>query len=357
MVGIPFSEAGTPPGASFDSRASLPGHLGDRLTEYRVLNEAAGLAWCPEDSVELLGNDRAKFLHNFCTNEIVRLPVGHGCEAFFLTAKGKVFDYGRIYSLPNSLWIEVEHSRGVGLVNHLERFLFREDVRLFDRSATHVLLHLGGPSSREVLESVASPDFEIPDEGSVDETTLLGVECQIRGRARSVHAGFDLLTRINDAPALWTSLLDAGAKRGLAPVGQDAMETVRVEASLPRFGREITPENLPQEIGRDSLAISFHKGCYIGQETVARLDAYGHVNRLLRGLVLEGQAAVEPGQSVTRDGKAVGILASVVSSPRLQKTLGLAVLRTTGGEPGSTVTIVTPDGLVPANVVELPFSG
>lgn len=342
-------------GAVLHAEDPIPRHFGDRTAEYDSLNQSAGLAWCSDDLVEVQGQDRAKFVHNFCTNEIVKLPAGQGCEAFFLTPKGKVFDYARIYSVEESLWIDVEQGRGAGLVAHLDRFLFREDVRLFARSATYSQLHLGGPNATLILSEILGTDSSLPQEGHVVEAAVQGVECQIRGRPRSVHMGYDFVVASTDALGLWSSMLDLRSKHGLKPVGEEAMEIVRVEASLPRFGHEITHDNLPQEIGRDSLAISFNKGCYIGQETVARLDAYGHVNKLLRGLIAENPSPIESGQPITKDGKALGTIATAVDSPRFGASIALAVLRVAAAEPGSSVQIETPDGIVPATVVDLPF--
>jgi folate-binding protein YgfZ len=355
VVETAFREAWTRQGAILHAEDLLPRRFGDRSGEYDSLNQSVGLAWCSDDLVEVQGQDRAKFVHNFCTNEIVKLPVGQGCEAFFLTAKGKVFDYGRVYSVGESLWIDLEHGRGAELVKHLDRFLFREDVRLFDRSTTHAQIHVGGPEAEALLRSILGADSLPPQEGHVVQAAVFGVECQIRGRSRSVHMGYDFVVQTADALRLWSALLDLGTKHGLKPVGEEAMEIARVEASLPRFGREITPDNLPQEIGRDSLAISFNKGCYIGQETVARLDAYGHVNKLLRGLIVENQASVELGQPVTKDGKVLGTIATAVDSPRFGTSIALAVLRVAAAELGSSVNIETSVGAVSATVVELPF--
>ncbi|MBX9653503.1 hypothetical protein K2Y11_07765 [bacterium] len=305
------------------------------------------------DRVEVAGNDRAKLIGNLCTNEIVKLPSGTGCEAFFLNAKGKIIDYGMIYSVGDSLWIDLEPSRGALMVKHLDRYIFREDVQLHDRSESHAQFHLAGPKGHELL-SLLGLSGELPDR-AVCIQEWEGAPIQVRRRARSTEGGIDLVIPAEHAAHLWSRLLESGKPLGLEVMDEDVLETLRVEASLPRFGMEVTEENLPQEIGRDKEAISFHKGCYIGQETVARLDAYGHVNKILRGFESESGAPMDAGQPLFKEGKQVGTIASAVDSPRWSKRIGMGVVRVAGVDVGSTVEAQTPDGPLAVKIIALPF--
>lgn len=305
------------------------------------------------DRVEVAGKDRAKLIGNLCTNEIVKLPTETGCEAFFLNAKGKVIDYGMIYSVGESLWIDLEPTRGVLMVKHLDRYIFREDVQLHDRSESHAQIHLAGPKGIELL-SLLKLNGELPDRAVV-ALDWEGTPIQIRRRARSIEGGVDIVIPAEHAVELWSRLLEAGKPLGLEVMGEDVLETLRIEASLPRFGMEVTEENLPQEIGRDKEAISFHKGCYIGQETVARLDAYGHVNKILRGFEAVAGSSFQPGQALFKEGKQIGVIASAVDSPRWNKRVGMGVVRVAGVDVGSTVEAQTPNGSAAVKVVALPF--
>jgi len=341
-------------GTRFIGNTNASETTNDFESGYHAATEKVGLANVSEgDRVEVAGKDRAKLIGNLCTNEIVKLAPGTGCEAFFLNAKGKVIDYGVIYSLGESLWIDLEPTRGALMVKHLDRYIFREDAKPVDRSESHAQFHLAGPRVNELLSLVGLMDDQ-PDRGiSLQEWE--GTFVQIRRRARSIEGGVDLVVPAEKAASLWSELLKAGKPLGIGVINEAVLETLRVEASLPRFGMEVTEENLPQEIGRDKEAISFHKGCYIGQETVARLDAYGHVNKILRGFEAETGSPIEAGQALLKEGKPVGTIASAVNSPRRSQRIGMGVVRVAGVDVGSTVEAQTSSGPVAVKVVALPF--
>ena len=153
-------------------------------------------------------------------------------------------------------------------------------------------------------------------------------------------------------------MLAAGGDLGLVEAGPSVFEVLRIEAGTPVFGKDITEKNLPQEIGRDARAINFVKGCYLGQETVARLDALGHVNQILRGLVFEPGSACPPSGATLEDGdKRVGVVTSSAFSPTRNATVALGMVRTSHAEPGTKVTIRVGDGQAPivATVSEMPI--
>ena len=325
--------------------------------EYQAARFGVGLADLSSfDRIEVTGKDRAKLIGNLCTNEIIKLPAATGCEAFFLNAKGKVIDYGMIYSVGESLWIDLEPGHAPIMIKYVDRYIFREDVKLHDRTASHALFHVAGPKAEELLTAIEFMPTNLTDRGVVIWETE-GISYQIRRRARSVEGGYDVVAPIEHAATLWERLIQAGQPLGLVPLSDETMETLRVEASIPRFGKEVTEDNLPQEIGRDKEAISFTKGCYIGQETVARLDAYGHVNKILRGLEAELGSGIESGQKLIRDGKTLGSIATVVDSPRWNKRIALAIIRVAGVEPGSMIDVETAGGSLAVKVVALPFAG
>lgn len=322
-------------------------HMGTIMTAVHSGLAAADLS-PREDRIELSGEDRAKFLHNLCTADIVKLSPGVGTEAFFLNAKGKTIDFGRIYATPTSLWIDLEAGRGAGLLKHLDRYLFREKVSLHDRTAEVGQIHLVGPAA-DVWMRNGWPSVEYQSSLSVTEMNDEGESIQVRRVARSVVTGWDVLMPERRL-ATW---MDRMQQAGAVWLDEGSLESLRIEAGIPRFGREITEENLAQEIGRDSQAISFAKGCYIGQETVARLDALGHVNKLLRGIALPADAPVEAGAEVRSGEKVIGKVGSIADG--LTRRQALAVLRLQGGMPGDRVMVVGRLGLVEGSVVDLPF--
>src|SRR5262249_40430878 len=162
--------------------------------------------------------------------------------------------------------------------------------------------------------------------------------------------GYDVVVPRETAGSLWNTLRATGA----VPAGTDAYQTLRVEAATPQFGIDIDDTNLPQEVGRIDRTISFTKGSYIGQETVARIRTYGHVNRTLVGLTLEGDGTVPFGTKLFRDGKEVGQITSCVFSTRLQRVIALAYVRRGNQEPGTRIEVGDSKARA-SEVVALPF--
>jgi folate-binding protein YgfZ len=151
-----------------------------------------------------------------------------------------------------------------------------------------------------------------------------------------------LLTALADATSIITALVAAGAM----PTSREALEIARLEAGVPLFGQDITAENLPQEIGRDAQAISFTKGCYLGQETVARIDALGHVNRQVAGLRFEGEVLPVVGEKLQLEGKEVGHITSAAWSPNLNAGLAMALVRRQQAKVGTRLTSASGDAVV-----------
>lgn len=340
-------------GAAWDDPNCPPGQFGGPEKEESAACSAVALSDLSDrGKIEIQGRDRLKLLHNLCTQDILKLPPGAGTEAFFLDAKGRIVDYALLFLLGDSVWIEVEPGRAAALIQHLDRYVIREDVQFADRTEELDQLHVLGPNADAVFADLIVPAPGPQIEGPAAEVALIAdVACQVRRRRRSIFPGYDVLAPAERSWEIWTAIEAAGANHGAAWIGARAIEALRIDAGLPAYGREITHDNLAQEIGRDHEAISFTKGCYIGQETVARLDAMGHVNKLLRGIQLRGEGPPPIGSTVTSDGKEVGKLTSAARSSRLG-AIGLSVLRI-ACKPGSRVRVgETHEG----TVVELPFT-
>ncbi|MFO0947484.1 MAG: glycine cleavage T C-terminal barrel domain-containing protein [Planctomycetota bacterium] len=333
---------------------SVPVHFGDPAAEYEAANEIVGLTdISSRGRLEITGKDRVRLVNNLCTNDIPKTEPGSGREAFFLDAKGRIIDYAVVFVLADSLWLDLAPGRAGSLIKHLDRYIIREDVQLHDRSLNTASFHLIGPKAEEVLQRV---NIALGTNLQHAAAVIGGATCHAFRRDRSVQPGYDIVVDLEDAPTVWSILWDAGQIAGIRPVGSQVMEVLRVEAGIPEMGKEVTDANFPQEFGRDPQAISFTKGCYIGQETVARIDAYGHVNRQLRGLIWHGPADPLVGHKVYFGDKEMGSVASAVASPKTGNSLGLAVLRTGGNEPGAEVVVKAAADEVRATVASLPFS-
>lgn len=285
------------------------------LSEYRLLTEQSGLVGMPgRTKIELRGDDRAAFLHNFCTNDIKRLKPGEGCEAFICNVKGHVLNHVQVFCGEESLWIDAEPGQASPLLAHLDRYLIREKVELLDRSDDFAEFIAAGPQVGSALMEVT-------------ESLPLWSHTAFQWRNAVLVRRIDL--GAVPAYALLFNRSVAGEEHhfDLPICSSEALEMVRIEAGFPRYGIDITNDNLPQEVARDAQAISFIKGCYLGQETVARIDALGHVNRTLCRVAIAGEEVPPPGAQFTAEGKAVGTVTSAAWSPRLGQPLALAYMR------------------------------
>jgi hypothetical protein len=319
----------------------------DFLADYQALSDAAGLVdFGQRTLIEIAGDDRAKFLHNLCTNEIRKLPPGAGCETFLTNVQGKIVAHVLVFSGPDSLTLETVPGQAEKILAHLDRYLIREKVELRDRSLDWSQWLLAGPKSEPMLASLVEGDR--PLELWASRKSQIGPhEVWLRRVDIAGPTGFLLDCRRDEAETLGQILVQAGARR----VGMQAFEARRIESGFPFYGADISDKNLPQELARDDRAISFTKGCYLGQETVARIDALGHVNQTLAGVRFDGGAAVPIGLELTADGAIVGRVTSAAYSPGLHAPLALAFVRRGSNQPGTRLD----SALGRAEVVALPI--
>ncbi len=284
--------------------------------------------------LEVTGPDRLKFLHNLTTNHIKGLTQGRGCEAFVTSPQGKTLGFVCLHALGDRILLRTDRGGLSHVLPHFEKYAVFDEVAWEDVTDRTFELHLAGPKAGALLR-------EIRVDGP-DEANLSIVEGQIAGRpvriVRESPLGVPGLTLIGDradAKAVTDMILDQGASLNLVALSADAFESLRIGAGTPVFGLDVTEANLPQEIGRDSTAIHFQKGCYLGQETVARLDALGHVNKILKGLRFESEAPPPPGTVLTSEGKPAGTITSTARSLRGGGAIGLGMIRSakaTNGE-------------------------
>jgi folate-binding protein YgfZ len=271
------------------------------------------------------------------TNDVEALDAGEGCYAAFLTPKGKMLGDVRILDAGDELLLDTERVSLQSLFNMIRRFSIGYDVQLYKRTLERGLVSLLGPES----DRVSGVEELAPAEHAHRVDLVGGVDV----RAIRTDGGMDLLC----ASSATEALIDALAERGAVPVSEDAADCVRVERGRPRYGVDLDDSVIPQEAGLNERAVSFTKGCYVGQETVARLYYRGKPNRHLRGLMLSAPAS--PGEELSLDGRTVGRLATVVESPRFGP-IALALVRREA-PPGATVSVGS-EGRNAA-VVALPF--
>lgn len=287
-----------------------------------AIDDVALFSLTGRTQIEMTGADRHSFLHNFCTNHIKGLAVGRGCEAFVTSIKGRILFHVLVFAEEHSLWIETEPGQATGLLAHLHQYIITEDVQLFDRSEELGQLYLCGGGVEGQLANLFSPAFTMPP-------TLGQTRCEevlIRRFSFGPSPGYSLvIPRVEEAK--WRSRILAG---GAVEAPAELFEALRIKAGFPRHGVDITADHLAQEANRTPLAISFAKGCYLGQEPIARIDALGHVNRSLCGVTTDEPAQFPAGSEVfaTRDASTpAGTLTSAAVWPLTGCGIGLGMLR------------------------------
>jgi folate-binding protein YgfZ len=319
--------------------------------EYATLTERCGLVDRSErGKLALTGIGAVEFLNGQVTNELVGVKVGEGRYAAFLTHKGKMLGDLRILALganpeeePNELLLDTERSTLQGLFDMIRRFKVGYEVELHKRTLERSLLSLIGPTADAVVTgALALNPGDLPLQ---EHDHLLAARGQIAIRVIRAGTGFDLLFDPSAIDVIRTALVVAGA----VEVSEAAAEIVRVEHGRPRYGIDLDESTIPQEADLNERAVSFTKGCYVGQETVARLYYRGKPNRHLRGLRFSEVA--EPGAELHLGDRSVGHVGSSVISPTFGP-IGLALVRREA-QPGDELTVG--EGAARAIVSELPF--
>jgi tRNA-modifying protein YgfZ len=292
-------------------------------SDYELVTESVGLVDRSDRAKFIVrGSEAADFLQGQVSNDVEALEPGTGCYATVLSHKGKLRTDLRILRDDESFWLDTEAIGHAVLEHMLRTYSLGRDVRFEDVTESRAILSLIGPAARERLD--AAPPLEehafVRGEHGIYVATQLGVDV----------------------------IAAAGTTLDVEPVSEEAAECRRIEAGRPRLGYDMDADTIPQEAGINERAVSFTKGCYVGQETVARLHYKGKPNRHLRGLRLSEPA--ERGTDILLGERVVGRLGSTCVSPRLGP-IALALVRREA-EPGASVQV----GGAPAEVVDVPFA-
>lgn len=301
----------------------VPLHYGSPETEVQKARRSAAVADLSHRSkIRVQGPDATAFLHNLLACDVKAVAPGAGCYGALLGSKGKMVADLHLLQTEEGFLLDTE-PEAAGLASRLQTFTLNSKVEVAPASLGH--LHLLGPRAVELLSRLGAG--APAKEHAHFPATVAGVEARVVRLSRYGIEGFDLLVPPEGLDALWEALRRAGAQ----PAGWAALEALRVESGIPRFGAEMDAETFPQEARIEERAVSFTKGCYPGQETMARLRNLGQVNRLLAGLLLEGPAA--PGSRLLLDGSEVGRVTT--SSALTTRPVALAMLRKEAAKAGT----------------------
>jgi tRNA-modifying protein YgfZ len=272
--------------------------------QYAALQHELAVAALPNWSgITITGADRTRFVNNFCTNDVNSLSAGNHREVFFTDVKGRILGHGVLYAYVDELIFIGPPNQSAALIQHLDRYVIREDVQLRDSTAEYCYFFISKPIARDNLPDIAVKLVPWPDLVPSGSGTLVVPRPDAEKTLDTLH------------------------ELGYLAIGPDALLAARIEAGLPLFGTDFDSSNFPQEVNRDREAISFTKGCYLGQETVARIDALGHVNKHITGVRFNYAQLPAVGLELTCEERPAGKLTSVAISPKLAAPLAMAMIR------------------------------
>ncbi|MFN7982602.1 MAG: glycine cleavage T C-terminal barrel domain-containing protein [Vicinamibacterales bacterium] len=322
---------------------------------YQAAHSGLGLITRSPGLIVLSGKDRASYLQGLLTNDITALAAGTGCYAAYLTAQGRMISDLHVYELGDTMLVTTPRETKDVLLAKFDQFIFSEDVQLGDLTDAFTVLELVGPGVAPALGQVLGAGLD----GFATEPLHANRRVEVNGQAvvalRVSDAGVDGVAVIVES-AFATTLADLLRAQGAVPLTEADTDALRVEGGVPLFGRDMDAETIPLEAGIETRAISFTKGCYVGQEVIIRVLHRGHgrVARKLVGLRFEPDAAVpSAGTALQNDGAAVGEITSSAWSPRLQRPIALGYVKRDFTQPDTT--LVTADG-VRATVSVVPFA-
>jgi len=340
--------------------AEVIADYGDALTEHSAVRQSAGVFDLSFRSrICLTGADRLRFLHGQVTNDVNRLRSGEGCYAALISAKGKMESDLNIYCLQDEVLLDFEPGLAAAISERLEKYVIADDVQLVDAAPHYGLLSVQGPKADAVLRALALaghlPDTPFSFTKATDST--LG-EIYLMNQPRLGSVGFDLFVPVAALAAVADKLIAAAKSVGGRACGWQAFEIARIEAGIPRFGVDMDETNIPLEAGLETRAISFSKGCYIGQEVISRIRTYGQVAKALRGLRLSDDLKNLPskGDKLFHNGKEAGYITSALASPNLKANIALGYVRKEVNAIVTQLILRAAAGESPAAIVSFPFN-
>jgi folate-binding protein YgfZ len=305
--------------------------------------------------LKMTGADALDLLHRLSTQDLLRLKPGHGTATVLTSDKGRIIDLLTVWHVPDHLLLLTSAGNQGAVLAWIDRYTITEDAQTADVTSGTGLLYLFGPNAVQVAGALAGKDVRGLPLFHHTPVIVGGMPATLARAPAIAGDGFHLLVAHGaQTAAVRAALLTLGAAHGLVETSHDAFEMLRIEAGQPAFGCELDERFNPLEAGLRPH-ISFDKGCYIGQEVVARLDTYDKVQRALVGLLMPGESPPEPGTALRLAGREVGLVTSAARSPALGRAIALAYVRGAHAQPGTRLEAATATGPAEAEVAALPF--
>ena len=336
--------------------ALVPARYDESKAEYAAARNAAGIFdFSFRSRFAVRGPDRVSFLHNMLSNDVKSLGPGQGMYAALLDVKGHILADLRVYLEPDQVLLETDADLVGKAINTLERYIIMDEVTL--ERLNWCGLAVQGPRSRALLESSLEDALPALSEFGHFRGGHSVLPLHIVRASSTGEEGYELWVPLEDdsgkAKALWETLLARAPGLAAIPCGTEALEILRIEGGVPRYGADFGEDTLPLEAGLLN-ALSFTKGCYPGQEIVERARTRGHVNWRLVGVTVDAVIVPSPGEKLVSEGKEVGEATSACFSPSLNRPIALAYVRREVSEPGTRLTFASGAA---AQIYQLPFYG
>ena len=330
----------------------VPANYGALESEYAcVRNDGAGVIDLSlRGRIRVTGSEAVLFLNGLVTNDMKTLDENRWIPAVFPNVQGRILAAVRIARTTDGFLIDTENATHDRALKTIERFTLAGDFKVTDLSDSTTMLTVQGKAAKQVGEKIVGVAIAL-DQNGAHEIQWRDQPLTLMRATHTAEDGFDLIVPTENATALWDTLVEAGAH----PTGYDALEKLRIEAGVPRFGHDMDETNVVTETNLDD-AISYTKGCYLGQEIIVRIKHRGHVAKKLTGLAFDNEVTIESGATVQSDaGADVGRITSATFSPSLKRTVALAYVRYEFLNAGTIVKVISADRPVSATVRELPF--
>ena len=354
MATGPDVELRSPASAQADG-LGVPGAYSSLHEEYDALTGAVGLVdRSYVGRLELAGADALDLLNRLSTNKLEELTTGRGMGTVLTSVKGRIVDLLLVLMLDSHLLVITGPETRQKVAEWIDFYIFTEDVTVRDATPDTSMFSMIGPKTETLMDEIAGEGVSSMARHDMTTTSIGGVETIVVRKDLGGLTGFDLVVPSDQGERLWDYLLARGSVSDIRPVGTDALEVVRVEHGVPGQGRELGEDYNPLEAGLLEH-ISFDKGCYVGQEVIARLDTYQKVSKHLVGLSWDSPKTPAPNASLLIDGRKSGVITSAVRSPRSSGGRGLGYVRKAAAEPGSTLKLDSEDADVEVRVETLPF--
>lgn len=333
---------------------ALPRNYGDPAAEYAAARDAAAVVdRADRGIIRVYGRDPVRMIQGLVSNDVELAAAGRAVYATVLTPKGKMVADVRVLRRGDDLLLETDATAIEPLTAHLRKFVPPLFARFEDVSDAWSELGVHGPSSRAALGGVLGTTLPASfEEDVVYDAMFDDASVALMTTSFAAVDGYDVLCPAASAERLWRALVAAGVR----PLGHATLDVLRIEAGRPRWGAELRETTIPLEAGLRERAISETKGCYTGQEVIIRVLHRGHVNWVLRGMLLGDVAAPAPDTPLLRasDERQLGRITSAAWSPKHAQTIALGYVRREV-EPPTRLQLGTPDG-PDATVVALPFA-